>query len=344
MSSSEWKVGIVGGSGFVGSALVRHLSASFAVKVIDVLEPRDLCGVSYERCDIRGYEQVRDAVEGLDLVIHTAIIQIPQINERKRFAYEVNVLGTQNVCKAVDESVTAKGLILTGSWHVIGERGLTGTINEEFGFRPDKVEERARLYALSKVAQELLVRHYDEMSEKVFGVIRLGTVLGEGMPEGTAASIFINKGLNGEPITPFKHSMYRPMLYIDLNDVCSVYEKYARTILEERKEVTDNSLEHVVNAYYPKPITIIELAVLVKETISRVTNGKISPTIEIVDENAPLSFQENSGSQVSVDTTKLETLCSRELIPPEVTVERIVLSRVGKNASIPESVCYAGSR
>jgi nucleoside-diphosphate-sugar epimerase len=51
-------------------------------------------------------------------------------------------------------------LIVTGSWHTIGESELTGTINEEFGYRPDKVEERAKLYVLSKIAQETIVRFY----------------------------------------------------------------------------------------------------------------------------------------------------------------------------------------
>jgi len=36
----------------------------------------------------------------------------------------------------------------------IGESGLSGVLDEGFGYRPDRVEERARLYALSKVIQE----------------------------------------------------------------------------------------------------------------------------------------------------------------------------------------------
>lgn len=107
----------------------------------------------------------------MDLVIHTSIVQIPLINEEKRLGYEVNIVGTQNVCRAVEENARIKGMILTGSWHTIGERGLRGIIDEEFGFRPDKVEDRARLYALSKIAQECIVRFYDEMSDKIYGII-----------------------------------------------------------------------------------------------------------------------------------------------------------------------------
>lgn len=111
-----------------------------------------------------------------DLVIHTAIVQIPYINENKRLGYEVNVLGTINVCRKY------WGIILANTWHVMGEREFDGIINEKIGFRPDKVEDRARLYVLSKIAQEVITRFYDEMSDKVFGIIRMGTVLGEKCP------------------------------------------------------------------------------------------------------------------------------------------------------------------
>jgi len=59
---------------------------------------------------------------------------------------------THNICRAVAEEPNIKGMILAGSWHTIGERELSGIIDEEFGFRPDKVEDRTRLYALSKIA------------------------------------------------------------------------------------------------------------------------------------------------------------------------------------------------
>lgn len=228
-------IGVVGGSGFIGGSLANYLGRNFKIKILDVIPPRFQLGdnVSFYRCDIRRYDEVERAFKGVNLVIHAAIIQIPRINEAKRLGYEVNVIGTQNVCRAVDSLPNIKGLILTGSWHTIGERELSGVIDETFGFRPDKVEDRARLYALSKIAQESIVRFYDEMSDKVCGIIRMGTVLGEGMPEKTAANIFIERGLRGESITPYKHSMYRPMLYVDINDICKAFEIYAKKFLNQ---------------------------------------------------------------------------------------------------------------
>ena len=325
----KYKIGIVGGSGFIGFSLAKHLPSSFSVKILDVKEPRNkLKSLAFELCDIRNFKQIKKALNDVDLVIHTAIIQIPLINEDKRLAYEVNFLGTDNICKAVDELPNIKGMILAGSWHTVGERELGGIIDEEFGFRPDKVEDRARLYALSKMAQEAIVRFYDEMSEKVYGIIRMGTVLGEGMPEKTAANIFITRGLAGGSITPYKHSMYRPMLYVDIEDVRKAYERFARKIINGKFKKTGNSLSHIVNVYYPKPITIMELAEIVRDAIIKCTRGKVKPPIEIIDQGKPLLYNEEDKAKIRVDITKAQKMLGLEkLTSPTESIEKIIKNR-----------------
>ena len=126
---------IVGGAGFVGKTLAKHFVKDFDVTIIDAQPcPKELgSNVSYVHCDIRDFQAVVKGLKGADLVIHTAIVQIPLINEKKQLGYEVNVLGTQNLCKAVEEDSRIKGIIIAGTWHTIGERNLKGTIDEEFG-------------------------------------------------------------------------------------------------------------------------------------------------------------------------------------------------------------------
>ncbi|MHA1676316.1 MAG: NAD-dependent epimerase/dehydratase family protein, partial [Candidatus Njordarchaeales archaeon] len=305
----DYRIGIVGGSGFIGLSLAKHLSSLFEVKTLDVKEPKDrTLNNAFEFCDVCDYTQVKEKLKDVDLVIHTAIIQIPLINENKRLAYDVNFIGTQNVCRAVDELPNIRGMILAGSWHVIGERELSGIINEEFGYRPDKVEDRARLYALSKIGQEAIARFYNKMSDKIYGIIRMGTVLGEGMPEKTAANIFITRGLRGESITPYKHSMYRPMLYVDIEDIVKAYEIFAKKILNGEIEKTENSLSYIVNVYYPEPITILELAEFVRDAIVKYTHGKIVPSTEIVDQGKPMLFTKEDKYRIKVDITKAKKL------------------------------------
>lgn len=325
------KVAIIGGSGYVGSSLAKHFLKDFDVKVMDKKAlPAGLEGkVEYVNCDVRDFEAVANGIADVDLVINTAIIQIPLINEEKELSYGVNVLGTQNICRAVKENEKTKGVILAGTWHVIGERGLKGVINEEFGFRPDKVEERARLYALSKIIQESILRFYDEMSDKVFGTIRMGTVLGEGMPEKTAANIFIERGLKGEPITPFSHSMYRPMLYVDIFDICRAFRSFASKILEGKLNKNENGLAHVVNMYHPDPITILDLAEIVRTTIIEYTQGKVNPKIEIKNSHPPILFSEEDKYQIKVDLSKaMDWLQLGKIKSPKESMEQLIKQKI----------------
>jgi nucleoside-diphosphate-sugar epimerase len=321
------RIGIVGGAGFVGSELARHLNKSFMIKILDIKPvPKDLEGeVEYQRCNVQKYDEVDQGLRDVELVIHAAVVQIPQINEEKRLGYEVNILGTQNVCDVVNQNSSIRGMILTGSWHVVGERGLRGVIDEEFGFRPDKVEDRARVYALCKIGQEMIVRLYDEISEKIYGIMRTGTVLGRGMPEKTAAAIFIMNGLKGKPLTPFKHSMYRPMLYVDLNDVCKAFEAYATRIFSGEIRKEEGSLSKVVNVYWPEPITILELAEIVRDAITKHSKGKIKPKMEIVDKGLPTLFTERDKDLIKVDVSKAKSFLGlKRMTNPEETIGKLV--------------------
>jgi len=325
------RIGIVGGAGFIGSALARHLSKSFVVKILDKKPmPKDFGGkLEYQSCDLREYDDVQRGLEDVDLVIHTAIIQIPLINEAKRLGYEVNILGTQNICEAIEREPTVKGMILAGSWHVVGERELRGVIDEEFGFRPDKVEDRARLYALCKIGQEMSVRVFDEISEKIYGIIRMGTVLGEGMPRETAAAKFLINGLAGKPLTPYKHSMHRPMLYVDVNDICEAFEAYAKKILDGKITKRVGKLSPTVNVYWPLPITVIELAETIRSVIIECSNGNIEPRIEIVDKGQRSLFNAEDKNRIKVDISKLRSFLGlQRMTSPKETTERLVKEKL----------------
>jgi nucleoside-diphosphate-sugar epimerase len=333
---SKRKIAIVGGSGYVGSAIAAYLSETENIIVVDKNPIAAVIAnkVEYRACDILNYEEVRSKLKDVDLVVHTAIIQIPTINEKIRLGYAVNFQGVQNVCRIVDEIPSIKGMLLTGTWHVFGERKLNGTLDESFGFRPDKVEGRARLYVMSKIAQEVIVRYYDEMSNKIYGVIRMGTVLGKGMPEKTAANIFISKGLDGEPLTPFKQSMYRPMLYVDISDVCEAYARFADKILRDQAPKEETSLAHVVNLCYPEPITIIDLANITRDAIIEQTRGKLQPRVEIVDNGQQVLFEPEDKLKIKVDISRLAGFLGIDrLKDPATSIKELVRDAIAARES-----------
>lgn len=327
----SYDVAIVG-AGFVGSSLARHLRTEYRVVTFDVKpDPSLLKGLNVEHrvCDISCSDELKDKIGKPKVIVNSAVIQIPAINEIREKAYEVNVKGTQNICEVVRKTSGTLGLILCGSWHVFGEREYRGTVDVSFGYRPDKVEERARLYVISKMLQEGIVRFYDEMvNHKTYTIIRLGTVLGDNMPKETAANLFITNGLQGKPLTPYKHTMHRPMLYLSIDDLCTVFAAYIRKMLDG-KLVGSDSKDGIYNLFYPKPITILELAETVKEAISKYTLGKVVPQIEIVDKNLPILFSRDEKYDLNADISKtLAFFKLSGLKSPRETIFDIVHKRV----------------
>jgi UDP-glucose 4-epimerase len=122
------------------------------------------------------------------------------------------------------------------------------------------------------------------------------------MPELTAASIFIRNALSGKPLTPYKHSMYRPMLFVDIEDVCKAYEVVVSRVLEGGLRGANN----VYNIVYPEPVTIIELAEYIKQIVYEETGGRINPPIEIVDKGLPSAFtlEDKHRFQVKIDRVR----------------------------------------
>ncbi|RLI17746.1 hypothetical protein DRO54_11065 [Candidatus Bathyarchaeota archaeon] len=321
------KVAITGGSGFIGSSLAKSLSELFNIKVLDVREPNTIPpNAEFHYCDVRDVDTLRRCLSDVDAVIHTAVIQIPAINENKKVAYEVNVIGTHNVCMISNKLPNIKALILTGSWHIFGEQNLSGEIREDYGFRPYTVDARARLYVLSKIIQESIASYFNFSSEeKYFITVRLGTVLGKNMPEKTAASIFIREGLRGNPITPYKHTMYRPMLYVDVHDVCEIFKKLILKLIMEPDECKLLKDNPTLNITFPRPITIKELAEIVRNSIVKYTGGSIVPPIKIVDTGLPEQFSPGDKDLIKVDISKLHILLGvSSLTSPEKSIERIV--------------------
>lgn len=322
---------ITGGSGYIGSSLARSFSErGVKVSTLD-MRPQSNClkdmNVPHAVCDLRDYDDLMRNLPDSRLAIHTAIVQIPHISENTRLGYEANIVGTQNVCRAV-EATDMEGMILTSSWHVFGESGLNGVVSEGFGYRPDKVEDRARLYALCKNGQEVITRLFNEFSDKAYGIVRMGTVLGERMPEKTAANMFIKQSLEGKDLTPYKHSMYRPMVYVSIRDILEGLFRYAMKILNGEFPQSPNSLESIVNLIYPEPMTILELAETVRDLAREITGGRLSPKIEVVDQGIPSLFEKDDKSRVQFDITRARVLLGMDrLISPEEEIEGIIRKR-----------------
>jgi len=319
---------IFGGSGFIGGAVATFLRAKYHVTVADIRPPAESNGVSFIQCDVREKAQVDEALKKASVALYLSIVQIPEINAERLLGYEVNVLGLENVCKGILGSPTAKGMVLAGTWRIFGDKALAGRVDEGFGSRPDAALETARVYVMSKVIQESVVRYYDEMAigtGKVFGVLRLGTVLGVGMSDVHVSSHFVEEGVHGRALRPYRHSMHRPILYVDIEDVCKGFAAFINSIVTGEGGHNVGSLAHVANLFWPEPVSVLDLAKLIKDEVRRQTSRKISPRITLEDKDLPVDYAESDKRAFHVDSSRsMRFLGLNSLVTPKESVGKLV--------------------
>jgi dihydroflavonol-4-reductase len=155
------KILVTGGTGFVGSHLVRLLvDAGHDVRVLyrsaqklSVLEGLDMTPVAGDLDDV---DALKQACAGVDIVYHVAAKADYWKDDHKDLLYRINVDGTRNVLTAAQVSDVQR-VIFTSSASAIGFRkdGLSSDETEPFNMPPERF-----WYAYSKVQAEAVVAEF----------------------------------------------------------------------------------------------------------------------------------------------------------------------------------------
>jgi len=155
---SHPKILVTGGSGFLGSNIVKELSADDApikASEIRVLDLKDYTGeyeVNFIKGDTRDYETVRKACEGVDAVIHSAAC-IDWGTHTPSYVFDVNVNGTENVIRACKEN-GIKYMVFTSSLDAV----YTGKPLRDIDDSQPYPKKFHNMYCQSKVFGELRVK------------------------------------------------------------------------------------------------------------------------------------------------------------------------------------------
>jgi len=264
---------VTGGAGFIGSGVVdRLISKGYSVVVLDNfysgrienLKRHLSCdGFRLVEGDVRDGKAVRDAMRGVDAVIHlAALIDVEGSVTDPLETHDVNVNGTLNLLyEAVKHGV--KRFLFASSAAVYGD-GDSLPLREDSPLRP------VSPYAASKVAAE----HYCSAFFRSYGlgtvILRYFNVYGprqEHNPYGGVITRFLYNALSDKPLVVFGDGeQCRDFVHVD--DVVEA------TLLALK---SDNAVGEVFNVCTGKPTAISELANIAVEVVGKsvqVTHSK----------------------------------------------------------------------
>ncbi|MGA2902271.1 MAG: NAD(P)-dependent oxidoreductase [Candidatus Korobacteraceae bacterium] len=176
------RVCVTGGTGFLGSFLVRDLVAKRAtVRVLARSSPRadalESAGAEVIRGDLSNPELISNAVSGADIVYHLAA-KVGSPGRRNDY-FETNVAGTERVLGACAQHGVGQ-LVYASSLAVYGPVNKGERIDEQTPL-DDKPELRDA-YAESKIAADRLVSSFALRTGLPTLIIRPGIIFGLGRP------------------------------------------------------------------------------------------------------------------------------------------------------------------
>lgn len=167
---------ITGGAGFIGSHLAEHLVAQGArVRVLDNLCAGTLSNlgacldqIEFIEGDIRDRHAVRDAVAGMDYILHHAALHsVPRSMSEPQEYHEVNVAGTLNLLQAA-QGAKVKKFILASSSAAYGpttifpqREGCEAPVISPYALTKLQGEQYVRLFASEFGLPGLSVRYYN---------------------------------------------------------------------------------------------------------------------------------------------------------------------------------------
>lgn len=239
---------ITGGSGFVGSHMVKKFSENNnTVTIFDIIEPKFPlnANTSYIKGDIFDLSSLQKIVERNDVVVHLvglADSNVAQKNPMKSF--QLNVLSLQNILEACRISGNKK-IVFPSSAAIYG-------ITEDLPIKENFTPQPTNIYSWHKILCEKMVQSYQKNYGINYVILRFFNVYGKGN-EGVIG-IFIDKAKKGETIESFGPYQYRDFIYA--GDVAeAVYHAVAY----------EKSVNRVINIGSGKGIQIREILNMVCE-------------------------------------------------------------------------------
>lgn len=175
------KILLTGGSGAVGTPLLKMLSAqaNYEVRLFDL--PSKRAQKTYRPYaskfeiiygNLTKQSEVQAACQDVDLVIHLAAVIPPLADEKPQLAENVNVKGTENLLRALEQHSPQAFFLYASSVSVYGDRLADPHIRVDDPMAPSFADE----YAKTKIEAERLIKS----SQLDWSIFRLSAIFGFG--------------------------------------------------------------------------------------------------------------------------------------------------------------------
>lgn len=249
------KVFITGGSGFIGSHLIKKLLLNnYKVNSLDLKNNLSFKGKNYNffKGDILNKKILNKASKNCNIIIHLAAsLGVKNTDNNLTQCLDTNILGTKNVLEAAKNN-KIKYFLYFSSSEIYGDQ-------KNFPIFEDFASQNRSVYAISKIAAENYVKGYFQKYNVKHNIIRFFNVYGPGQKENFVISKYIslaskNKILkvygNGDQIRSFCH-----------------VDDATNGVLEVIENGKKNKIYNVGND--KEPITILKLANLVSSIFKK---------------------------------------------------------------------------
>jgi len=212
---------VTGGSGFIGSVLVRKLlERGEKVKVIDLSEPK----IKHENLEFvkkSVLDDLSDDLKGCKILYHfAAVLGVENSDNHPLLTLEVNLIGSRNVFRQAHEA-GVKQVIFSSSSEVYGEP-------RELPIKETTPKGPVSTYGVSKLAAEMYAKAYFQENNTDVRIVRFFNVYGPGQLPQWVMSMFIKNVLEDKtPIVYGDGSQTRCFTYVDdaIDGVFAVLEK-----------------------------------------------------------------------------------------------------------------------
>ena len=208
------KVLVTGGTGFIGTEVVKQLhKKGYEITILGRKDkPEGLDHVKYIKGNLSNPAKCVFACAGQDYVIHLAAkARIPESFINPDEYFDSNVTGTRNILTAAS-AVGVKKFVYAGSSSVYGNN----TAPNKPTHKPDPLN----YYAMSKLFGEHLCKQYKIMFNLNYNILRFFTVYSENQPTSLLFGKFAQMVKDGKPVTIHGDGEYKRD-YIHVSDVAT---------------------------------------------------------------------------------------------------------------------------